>query len=53
MTLFDEWQVRSLKMLRYYRNLDKPTRDLLIQITRKFLKAAAAQARFPLPEAKQ
>ncbi len=52
-TLFDEWQVRSLKMLRYYRNLDKPTRDLLIQITRKFLKAAAAQARFPLPEAKQ
>ena len=52
-TLFDEWQVRSLKMLRYYRNLDKPTRDLLIQIIRKFLKAAAAQARFPLPEAKQ
>ena len=45
--------MRSLKMLRYYRNLDKPTRDLLIQITRKFLKAAAAQARFPLPEAKQ
>lgn len=45
-TLFDEWQVRSMKMLRYYKNLDKSTRDVVVQVVRKFLKAAALQVKF-------
>lgn len=45
-TLFNEWQVRSIKMLRYYKNLDKSTRDVVISVVRKFLKAAALQVKF-------
>lgn len=45
-TLFNEWQVRSVKMLRYYKNLDKSTRDVVISVVRKFLKAAALQVKF-------
>ena len=48
-TIFDDLVNRSIKMLRAFKGVDKETRSLLFEISRKFIAAAAEQAGIPDP----